>query len=150
MILCLAAASAGKPGMESGEESDGPVFMACRLMTWTTRGRRCGTPNQTISRHAILTLSRHAVQTNDPDYTRRKVREFLATHTVYELIPESGKVVLLDCALPIRQAFHALHEQASRPAPCNCGLARPLHGSETGTAWQGLRVPAARPTVQTE
>jgi hypothetical protein len=59
------------------------------------------------------------VQTNDPDYTRRKVREFLATHTVYELIPESGKVVLLDCALPIRQAFHALHEQASHPgAPC--------------------------------
>ena len=55
------------------------------------------------------------MQTNDPDYTRRKVREFLATHTVYELIPESGKVVLLDCALPIRQAFHALHEQASHP-----------------------------------
>ena len=65
------------------------------------------------------------MQTNDPDYTRRKVREFLATHTVYELIPESGKVVLLDCALPIRQAFHALHEQArssrSSLLPCSVG-----------------------------
>ena len=51
------------------------------------------------------------VQADDPEYTRRKVKEFLAMHTAYELIPESGKVVLLDSALPIRQAFHALHEQ---------------------------------------
>ena len=31
----------------------------------------------------------------------------------YELIPESGKVVLLDADLPMRQAFHALHEQGA-------------------------------------
>jgi hypothetical protein len=39
------------------------------------------------------------------------VSDFLHAHSAYELIPESGKVVLLDLDLPIRQAFHALHEQ---------------------------------------
>mmetsp|Transcript_1261 Transcript_1261/g.3771 ORF Transcript_1261/g.3771 Transcript_1261/m.3771 type:complete len:585 (+) Transcript_1261:304-2058(+) len=57
------------------------------------------------------------VQADDPAYTRKRVKEFLAAHTAYELIPESGKVVLLDAALPIRQAFHALHEQGIASAP---------------------------------
>eukprot|EP00891_Asterochloris_glomerata_P002429 jgi/Astpho2/2429/fgenesh1_pm.00044_%23_15_t len=46
-----------------------------------------------------------------------KIKEFLLTHTAYELIPESGKVVLLDLELPVRQAFHALHEQNVPSAP---------------------------------
>ena len=41
------------------------------------------------------------------------MRDFLRGHSCYELIPESGKVVLLDTGLPIRQAFHALHEQVT-------------------------------------
>lgn len=45
------------------------------------------------------------------------MREFLNSHTCYELIPESGKVVLLDTDLPVRQAFHALHEQGVASAP---------------------------------
>jgi hypothetical protein len=45
------------------------------------------------------------------DLTKKKVSDFLHAHSAYELIPESGKVVLLDLDLPIRQAFHALHEQ---------------------------------------
>ena len=53
------------------------------------------------------------MQADEPDFTRNKVRVFLRTHTCYELIPESGKVVILDVGLPIRQAFHALHEQVS-------------------------------------
>ncbi len=53
------------------------------------------------------------LQADEPDFTRNKVRVFLSTHTCYELIPESGKVVILDVGLPIRQAFHALHEQVS-------------------------------------
>ena len=36
----------------------------------------------------------------------------------YELIPESGKVVLLDVDLPMRQAFHALHEQGGCSRAC--------------------------------
>ncbi len=47
----------------------------------------------------------------DPLVTRTKIRDFLATHTSAELIPESGKVVLLDMDLPLRQALHALHDQ---------------------------------------
>ncbi len=52
-----------------------------------------------------------AAQADEPEFTRNKVRAFLNGHTCYELIPESGKVVVLDVGLPIRQAFHALHEQ---------------------------------------
>ena len=44
-----------------------------------------------------------ALQVEEPGYTRRKVQEFLRSHACYELIPESGKVVLLDLDLPVRQ-----------------------------------------------
>lgn len=50
-------------------------------------------------------------------FTRGKVHDFLSAHTAYELIPESGKVVVLDVELPVRQAFHALHEQSIASAP---------------------------------
>lgn len=52
------------------------------------------------------------------DLTKKKVSDFLHGHTAYELIPESGKVVLLDVDLPVRQAFHALHEQVSPGGGC--------------------------------
>ncbi len=63
------------------------------------------------------------------------MREFLRGHSCYELIPESGKVVLLDMGLPIRQAFHALHEQARAP-----GARPPTHAAAPSpagctTAW---------------
>lgn len=53
----------------------------------------------------------------DPRVTKSKIKDFLATHTAAELIPESAKVVLLDMDLPLRQALHALHEQATVFAP---------------------------------
>jgi hypothetical protein len=49
--------------------------------------------------------------------TRKKVHEFLNSHTAYELIPESGKVVLIDYDYSIRRAFHALAEQGIASAP---------------------------------
>eukprot|EP00192_Tetraselmis_astigmatica_P003438 CAMPEP_0117653972 /NCGR_PEP_ID=MMETSP0804-20121206/3489_1 /TAXON_ID=1074897 /ORGANISM="Tetraselmis astigmatica, Strain CCMP880" /LENGTH=551 /DNA_ID=CAMNT_0005460209 /DNA_START=679 /DNA_END=2334 /DNA_ORIENTATION=+ len=63
-----------------------------------------------------------ALQPDEPlaaaaEMTKKKVMEFLANHTAYELIPESGKVVLLDTELPVRQAFHALYEQGIASAP---------------------------------
>jgi len=61
-----------------------------------------------------------AAQVEEPQYTRRKVKEFLTHHSAYELIPESGKVVLLDIDLPLRQAFHALYEQGLASAPLYC------------------------------
>lgn len=42
---------------------------------------------------------------------------FLSTHTAYELLPESGKVVALDVDLPVKQAFHILYEQGIPMAP---------------------------------
>lgn len=53
----------------------------------------------------------------EPAHTCKCIRDFLRTHTAYELIPESGKVVLLDVDLPMRQALHALHEQGIASAP---------------------------------
>ena len=50
-------------------------------------------------------------------FTRNKVIAFLNAHTAYELIPESGKVVLVDIDYPVRQAFHALHKQSISSAP---------------------------------
>ena len=62
-----------------------------------------------------------AAQADEPEFTRNKVRAFLNGHTCYELIPESGKVVVLDVGLPIRQAFHALHEQVGTHQMCVLG-----------------------------
>lgn len=65
-----------------------------------------------------------SVEIEEPRYTRRKIKEFLTHHTAYELIPESGKVVVLDVDLPLRHAFHALHEQGIASSP--------LYDSATG------------------
>ncbi|KFM26917.1 5'-AMP-activated protein kinase subunit gamma-1 [Auxenochlorella protothecoides] len=53
----------------------------------------------------------------EPAHTSRSIHDFLGSHTAYELILESGKVVLLDVDLPMRQALHALHEQGIASAP---------------------------------
>eukprot|EP01024_Parvocaulis_polyphysoides_P006961 TRINITY_DN12068_c0_g1_i1.p1 TRINITY_DN12068_c0_g1~~TRINITY_DN12068_c0_g1_i1.p1 ORF type:complete len:580 (+),score=58.64 TRINITY_DN12068_c0_g1_i1:205-1944(+) len=58
-----------------------------------------------------------AMQEDDPGFTLRKIQEFLQSHTAYELIPESNKVVLIDMDFPVRQAFHALHEQGVASVP---------------------------------
>lgn len=53
----------------------------------------------------------HNPQSVLQEYTRSIIHDFLHSHTAFELIPESGKVVVLDIDLSVRQAFHALHEQ---------------------------------------
>lgn len=53
----------------------------------------------------------------DIDASRRRIEMFLSSHSVYEILPESGKVVALDLSLPIKQAFHVLHEQGLPLAP---------------------------------
>eukprot|EP01026_Neomeris_dumetosa_P059614 TRINITY_DN5570_c0_g2_i1.p1 TRINITY_DN5570_c0_g2~~TRINITY_DN5570_c0_g2_i1.p1 ORF type:complete len:503 (-),score=54.55 TRINITY_DN5570_c0_g2_i1:409-1731(-) len=58
-----------------------------------------------------------AVDQDEPAFTLRKIQEFLQNHTAYELIPESNKVVLIDLDFPVRQAFHALHEQGVASVP---------------------------------
>ncbi|KAL4588371.1 hypothetical protein LXL04_001255 [Taraxacum kok-saghyz] len=53
----------------------------------------------------------------DVELSRHRISVFLSTHTAYELLPESGKVVALDVSLPVKQAFHILYEQGISVAP---------------------------------
>ncbi|XP_068317898.1 sucrose nonfermenting 4-like protein isoform X1 [Pyrus communis] len=53
----------------------------------------------------------------DLDISRHRISMFLSRHTAYELLPESGKVIALDNSLPVKQAFHILHEQGVPVAP---------------------------------
>ncbi|KAG2721509.1 hypothetical protein I3760_02G085100 [Carya illinoinensis] len=55
--------------------------------------------------------------------SRQRVSLFLSTHTVYELLPESGKVFVFDVDLPMKQAFHILHEQGI-PMAALCDFGR--------------------------
>ncbi|KAI3445330.1 hypothetical protein Pfo_001995 [Paulownia fortunei] len=51
------------------------------------------------------------------ELSRNRVSVFLSSHTAYELLPESGKVIALDINLPVKQAFHILYEQGISVAP---------------------------------
>ncbi|KAL2229780.1 sucrose nonfermenting 4-like protein [Sesamum indicum] len=53
----------------------------------------------------------------DLEISRHRITVFMSTHTAYELLPESGKVIALDVDLPVKQAFHILHEQGISMAP---------------------------------
>ncbi|KAI8023710.1 Sucrose nonfermenting 4-like protein [Camellia lanceoleosa] len=53
----------------------------------------------------------------DIEISRNRVSVFMSTHTAYELLPESGKVIALDINLPVKQAFHILYEQGIPVAP---------------------------------
>ncbi|KAE9458991.1 hypothetical protein C3L33_09096, partial [Rhododendron williamsianum] len=53
----------------------------------------------------------------DINISRHRISVFLSTHTAYELLPESGKIVALDVNLPVKQAFHILYEQGIPVAP---------------------------------
>lgn len=45
------------------------------------------------------------------------LQEFLHKHTAYELLPESGRVTVLDIDLPVQHAFYALFQQSIHVAP---------------------------------
>ncbi|KAM7481474.1 hypothetical protein LguiB_006057 [Lonicera macranthoides] len=53
----------------------------------------------------------------DIELSRQRISVFLSTHTAYELLPDSGKVIALDVNLPVKQAFHILYEQGVPVAP---------------------------------
>ncbi|KAK3041990.1 hypothetical protein RJ639_002298 [Escallonia herrerae] len=53
----------------------------------------------------------------DIELSRNRISVFLSTHTAYELLPDSGKVIALDVNLPVKQAFHILYEQGIPVAP---------------------------------
>ncbi|XP_057866435.1 sucrose nonfermenting 4-like protein isoform X1 [Cryptomeria japonica] len=51
------------------------------------------------------------------EVSRRRIVDFLSSHTAYELLPDSGKVFALEVTLPVKQAFHILYEQGIPVAP---------------------------------
>ncbi|KAH9755108.1 Sucrose nonfermenting 4-like protein [Citrus sinensis] len=53
----------------------------------------------------------------DLQLSRDRISSFLSTHTVYELLPDSGKVTALDVNLAVKQAFHVLYEQGLPMVP---------------------------------
>jgi len=57
------------------------------------------------------------VTSAEAEASKKNIADFLNRHCAYELLPESGKVVALDVALPVKQAFHALYEQGIPGAP---------------------------------
>ncbi|XVF38687.1 hypothetical protein REPUB_Repub20aG0123300 [Reevesia pubescens] len=57
------------------------------------------------------------ISEEDVQASRHSISVFLAAHTAYELLPESGKVVALDVDLPVKQAFIILSEQGIPMAP---------------------------------
>jgi 5'-AMP-activated protein kinase regulatory gamma subunit len=83
----------------------------------------------------------------EPEGTRRRAREFLAQHTAYELVPESGRVVVLDADLPVRQAFLALADAGAASAPLYDAAAGAVTGvisaSDFAAALARLRSAAA-------
>ncbi|KAB2014923.1 hypothetical protein ES319_D09G261400v1 [Gossypium barbadense] len=75
--------------------------------------------NGLMHRVSAVTLNQAMPRISEEDVTasRHRIAVYLQAHTAYELLPESGKVVALDVALPIKQAFHILSEQGIPLAP---------------------------------
>lgn len=134
MAVQMAPSMSGDMDMDNVESSADSVIPSMSLQVcgcfspcaaiWLCPSLRFSSSTTFVKRQG-LTVG--GLQADEPDFTRNKVRVFLSTHTCYELIPESGKVVILDVGLPIRQAFHALHEQVSAQL-CEgvCACANPV------------------------
>ncbi|MBA0651818.1 hypothetical protein Goklo_019120, partial [Gossypium klotzschianum] len=75
--------------------------------------------NGLMHRVSAVTLNQAMPRISEEDVTasRHRIAVYLQAHTAYELLPESGKVVALDVALPVKQAFHILSEQGIPLAP---------------------------------
>lgn len=58
-------------------------------------------------------------QPESPNYRKESIPicDFLKVHTAYDLLPESGKVVVVDVGLTVNNAFQALQENAITSAP---------------------------------
>ncbi|MCO5608708.1 hypothetical protein L7F22_062922 [Adiantum nelumboides] len=67
--------------------------------------------------HEIPLEGMQNISVADVDASRHRIDNFLTSHTAYEVLPDSGKVVALDISLPIKQAFHVLYEQGIPLAP---------------------------------
>ncbi|PSR95981.1 Sucrose nonfermenting 4-like protein [Actinidia chinensis var. chinensis] len=54
---------------------------------------------------------------SDVDISRRRLCMHLSNHKIYELIPNSGKVFVLDAEVAVKEAFHVMHKQGLAVVP---------------------------------
>ncbi|XP_004508285.1 sucrose nonfermenting 4-like protein [Cicer arietinum] len=80
-------------------------------------GSNMDVDNEAFRRVVRLSEVMPRISDVDVQTSRQCISAFLSMHTNYELLPESGKVVTLDVDLPVKQAFHILHEQGIPMAP---------------------------------
>lgn len=73
--------------------------------------------HQQVDRAVMAESGATVVSSAEAEASRKNIADFLNRHFAYDLLPESGKVVALDVALPVKQAFHALYEQGIPGAP---------------------------------
>ncbi|XP_068659183.1 sucrose nonfermenting 4-like protein isoform X2 [Aristolochia californica] len=73
--------------------------------------------NMDVDNDAFQRVEVPRISEADIEVSRHRISVFLSTHTAYELLPESGKVIALDVNLPVKQAFHILYEQGIPVAP---------------------------------
>ncbi|KAJ6762734.1 CBS DOMAIN IMMUNOGLOBULIN E-SET-RELATED [Salix purpurea] len=76
-----------------------------------------GRSNMELDDVSVCTEVIHGMSADDLEVSRHRISAFLSSHTAYELLPESGKVIALDVTLPVKQAFHILYEQGIPVAP---------------------------------
>ncbi|CAI9764768.1 unnamed protein product [Fraxinus pennsylvanica] len=76
-----------------------------------------GRSNMEVDNDLFLPEAIPRISQADVDLSRNRISVFLSTHTAYELLPESGKVIALDINLPVKQAFDILYEQGISVAP---------------------------------
>lgn len=80
-----------------------------------------GTPGSRINMEVDETFQHVGtalgISESDIETSRHCISSYLASHTAYGLLPDSGKVIALDVSLPVKQAFHVLYEQGIPVAP---------------------------------
>ncbi|XP_047324638.1 sucrose nonfermenting 4-like protein [Impatiens glandulifera] len=90
------------------------IFLGMELETSPTPNRS----NMEVDVDTVVQLNdAPKLSVSDIEISRHRISAFLSTHTTYELLPESGKVIVLDVSLPVKQAFHILYEQGISMAP---------------------------------
>ncbi|KAK9120266.1 hypothetical protein Scep_018359 [Stephania cephalantha] len=57
------------------------------------------------------------ISDGEVDVCRHRLSVLMSRYTVYELLPESGKVSILDVKVPVKQAFHVMFEQGLPVVP---------------------------------
>lgn len=73
------------------------------------------------------------LRAEDIETTRHRLSEHLSSYTVYDLIPDSGKVFALDANVSVEEAFLVMHEEGLAVAPLWDEASRQVSGMLTAS-----------------